>query len=33
MMQDEHNFWIGVLAVFLLGLIDGFMFGIAITLI
>jgi len=32
-MKDENNFWIAVLALFLLGFVVGFMFGIAITLI
>jgi len=32
-MKDENNFWIAVLALFLLGCVVGFMFGIAITLI
>jgi len=31
MKQDEHNFWIAVLALFLLGFVVGFLFGIAIT--
>ena len=29
--EDEHNFWIAVLALFLMGLIVGFMAGIAIS--
>jgi len=30
-MKDENNFWIAVLALFLLGFVVGFMFGIAIS--
>lgn len=32
MEQNEHNFWIAVLGVFLLGCIIGFMAGIAISI-
>ena len=32
-MKDEHNFWIAVLGLFLLGVIVGFMAGIAISVL